>query len=92
MNERAQQLRESWERDVNAAMQDAVFERIRWLTQQEQDDMDWPCAAPVLVFSNGVEMVATADDEGNGPGALHTNIKGRLSILPVMSRGCCLES
>jgi hypothetical protein len=41
---------------------------VRYLTQEELDDMDWYGNVPVLVFDDGTEIVASQDSEGNGPG------------------------
>lgn len=41
---------------------------IRFLNQEELDDMDWHGRVPVLVFDDGTEIIASQDSEGNGPG------------------------
>lgn len=41
---------------------------IRYLTQEELDDMDWYGPVPVIVFDDGTEIIASCDSEGNGPG------------------------
>ena len=51
---------------------------VRYMTEQEQQeqrkmgvaDRVWPCAALVLVLNDGTKAWMSADDEGNGPGAL----------------------
>ncbi len=40
----------------------------------------------MLTLDNGTEVTAARDDEGNGPGALHTNRSGAAAILPVIRR------
>lgn len=41
---------------------------VRTLSQDELDEMDWYGHAPVIVLDDGTEIVASRDDEGNGPG------------------------
>ena len=41
---------------------------VRYLTQDELDDMDWYGRVPVIVLDDGTEIVASQDGEGNGPG------------------------
>ena len=41
---------------------------VRYLTQEELDEMDWYGRVPVILLDDGTEIVASQDDEGNGPG------------------------
>jgi hypothetical protein len=45
--------------------------------------MDWDRRPIVIVFDNGTAIYPSADDEGNGPGALFTNLRGA-EIFPVL--------
>lgn len=50
----------------------------RNLTQDEKDYLDWWGAAPVLILDNGLELIASKDAEGNGPGTLWVLAPGEL--------------
>lgn len=41
---------------------------IRFLDKEELDEMDWYGRVPVILLDDGTEIVASRDDEGNGPG------------------------
>jgi len=41
---------------------------FRYLSQEELDEMDWYGRVPVILLDDGTEIVASQDDEGNGPG------------------------
>lgn len=43
---------------------------VRMLTKDELDEMDWYGHVPVIVLDDGTEIIASRDDEGNGPGTL----------------------
>lgn len=60
---------------------------LRHLTATELEAEGWEDyageAATVIVLENGVVLYPSADEEGNGPGALFANAYGRtLLILP----------
>ena len=41
---------------------------VRHLNKEELGDMDWYGRVPVIVLDDGTEIIASQDDEGNGPG------------------------
>ena len=43
---------------------------VRVMDKDELDEMDWYGHVPVLILDDGTEIVASRDDEGNGPGRL----------------------
>lgn len=43
---------------------------VKYLTKDELDEMDWYGRVPVIVLDDGTEIIASQDDEGNGPGTL----------------------
>lgn len=55
---------------------------FRYMTDAEQAAHGWYCRAPVLVLDDGHLVYPSADDEGNGPGALFTTYDN-LSTVPV---------
>ncbi len=77
-------LQEQWSAKVTDALVGRVIKETRYLTETEQDSLGWFCGGIVLFLDNGDYLLASTDDEGNGPGALHTNIKG-LEVIPVCS-------
>jgi hypothetical protein len=56
---------------------------VRYLTDQEQKQLGWDNKSLVIIFNGGICVFASCDDEGNGAGALFTNIKG-LETIPVI--------
>ena len=55
---------------------------VRWQTDKERPSW-WERSAIVLVLDDGTELVASRDDEGNGPGALHgEDARGKRFSLP----------
>jgi hypothetical protein len=56
---------------------------VRYLEQEEMDDLDWYGSTLVITFDNGLSIFASQDDEGNGPGALFTTDE-KLSTIPVI--------
>ncbi len=54
-----------------------------YTTEEEMRDLIWDVAGLVIELDNGTSLTVCQDDEGNGPGALHTTIKG-LEIISVI--------
>lgn len=46
--------------------------QVRALTKEEMAEADWHSwgPVPVIILDDGTEIVASQDEEGNGPGAL----------------------
>ena len=57
---------------------------IRYMTIEEADEAGWYRRPVIINFSDGTEIVVSADDEGNEGGSLFTNIKG-LETIPTLS-------
>lgn len=55
-----------------------------YCSEEDQDALGWNDSGIVLVLDNGVQIVAQADDEGNGPGALAVASETSHVILPVV--------
>jgi hypothetical protein len=51
---------------------------VRYMTPQDQEASMWSESAVILILDDGTELYPSADDEGNGPGALFI-IKGKLT-------------
>ena len=56
---------------------------VRYLSQEEADDLDWTERPVVIHLDDGNLIYASADDEGNGAGALFTNNQAN-PVLPVL--------
>lgn len=72
-----------WSDRASKAMEGAIVKEVRWMTQEEVENNGWLSSAPTIIFTNGLVITASMDDEGNDAGALFTNFKSLdLSILP----------
>src|SRR5690606_5804435 len=76
-------LKKEWVDRIAAKLIGRKITAVRYMTKEECQGFDWYDSAVVLVLDNGVELIPSQDDEGNGPGAIFTNIKG-LTIIPVI--------
>lgn len=73
-----------WEADSTAFLKGKTVKRVRYMTVEEVADMGWHAAAPVIEFTDGSWILASADDEGNGAGALFTS-NSQLETIPVIA-------
>jgi len=72
-----------WTDEVSKLIVGRKIVGFRYLTEQEQQDLDWYAAAPVLVLDDGNQIFASADDEGNNAGALFTTFES-MQTIPVI--------
>lgn len=56
---------------------------VRYMSQEEADDLDWTERPVVFHLDDGNLVFASADDEGNNGGALFTNNQAN-PVLPVL--------
>lgn len=56
---------------------------VRYLSQDEADDLGWTHRPVVIHLDDGNLLFASCDDEGNEGGALFTNNQAN-PVLPVM--------
>lgn len=72
--------------EVNVSIIGQTIKSFRRMTQAELDAEGWDDyhkTAFVLELGNGLKVYASQDDEGNGPGTLFWNHKGKcLMIMP----------
>jgi len=73
-----------WEQKIRKALEGRTIKEVRYLNDKEMKGMSWHSKSVVIFLDNGTYLFASADDEGNGPGALFTNIKD-LETIPVCS-------
>jgi hypothetical protein len=48
---------------------------VRYLTQEEADDLGWDARCPVIILDDGNYLYPSSDDEGNEAGAMFTSFK-----------------
>lgn len=56
---------------------------VRYLSDEERKILGWRGRSVVMQLDDGNLVFPSADDEGNGPGALFTNHK-KEPVLPVL--------
>lgn len=56
---------------------------VRYMSQEEADDMGWSQRPVVMVLDDGNYLFPSRDDEGNDAGAIFTNDKEH-DVLPVL--------
>ena len=61
----------NWSEDATKLFKGKVVAKIGYLNNMEQEAMGWE-ATPFIEFTDGHEIMASADDEGNGCGAFFT--------------------
>ena len=81
--QRNNELVKKWEPGIQSMLVGCKIIGASYTTQAEMDDMGWVVAGLVIELDTGTFLTVCQDDEGNGPGALHTTIKG-LEIIPVI--------
>jgi hypothetical protein len=72
-----------WTDEANTLLKGRRIVGVRYLTATEVEDYAWDSRGLVLFLDNGTELVVSADDEGNGPGAIFTNNE-KTPVLPVL--------
>ena len=60
-----------WSGDATKIFKGKIIKRIKYMTDDEAKQWDWR-RAPIIEFTDGHEIMASADDEGNGCGAFFT--------------------
>jgi hypothetical protein len=75
-------LRAPWEKIATELLVGRMVVQARYLTSDEQKVLGWSCGSIVLEFDNGLVVYPSADDEGNGPGAMFTS-HAQHGTLPV---------
>jgi hypothetical protein len=76
-------LEKQWTDKATKAFKGKTVAEITYLTKEEVDDMGWYTAAPIVVFTDGSYLMASADPEGNGPGTFYTPLDGLSIIGPI---------
>ena len=81
MNEKI--LEKKWTDIASAQLVGRRIREVRYLTNQEAQDLGWASRCVVLVLDNGNYVFPSADDEGNDAGAFFTGDE-KHPVLPVL--------
>ena len=71
-----------WSGDATKIFAGKTVQEIKYLTEDEAEQWEWQ-RTPIIVFTDGHEIMASRDDEGNGGGAFFTTSKD----MPVIPQG-----
>ena len=72
-----------WGEKAKALLLNKRIVNVRYLTQEEADDMGWDERTVAFQTQDGLWFFPSRDDEGNGGGSLFTS-DVKESCLPVM--------
>ena len=73
-----------WTEVANKHLKGKTVKRVRYLTEEEMEDMLWYCRPVVIIFEDGTAIYPSQDDEGNDAGSI-LGIEGKKNfILPVI--------
>lgn len=74
---------ERWTKAARSKLLGRQVTDVRYLTEKEQEEMMWGGSSLVIFFDDGSHLFPSADDEGNGPGALFCSWDD-LDVIPVI--------
>ncbi len=72
-----------WSGDTTKIFKGKVVSYIRYTDADEMEELDWSHSAPIIFFTDGTWIMASADDEGNSSGAFWTSDE----TMEVVPRG-----
>jgi len=75
---------DGWNKDCQVLVGKTIAD-VRYMNNKELEKMGRYNRPLVIFFTDGTNMFASSDDEGNDAGALFTNIKG-LDTIPVIHK------
>ena len=73
-----------WSGDATKIFKGKVVSHIRYTDVDESDELGWS-RTPIIVFTDGAWIIASADDEGNDGGAFWTS-ESEMEIIPQGGR------
>ena len=77
-------VRRHWESIAGKLLTGRKIISVRYMEEDEaQDSLGWHRCGLIIELDNGLQLIPSQDDEGNGPGALFTNDKDH-ETLPVL--------
>ena len=72
-----------WAKDIHKVLVGRKIVEVRYLTDEEKNDMGWFDSPAVLILDDGNWVMPMADDEGNNAGAMATSY-ATLETIPVI--------
>lgn len=78
-----QKLLQQWSEKAAKLLVGRRIVAVSYLDDQTRSQMMWSQACIVITLDSGVHLFPSADDEGNGPGALFTDAPS-LPCIPVI--------
>ena len=80
-------VREKWTQFATKKLLGRKVVEVRYLTQEEQEEMGWLSNPLAIFFDDGSYIFAMADDEGNDGGALAGGKGEKDYTFPVLWTG-----
>ena len=71
-----------WNKECSKALVGRTIKAVRYLTDEEVEDLGWSRKSLAIFFDNGEYIFPSSDDEGNDAGALFTSFES-LPVIPV---------
>lgn len=73
----------TWAEKAAAVLVGKTITGVRYLTEKERETLGWRNRSLALILDDGTYLWPSADDEGNGAGALFTT-NPDLDVIPVI--------
>mgnify|MGYP006883062988 CR=1 FL=1 len=70
-----------WSGEATKLFKDKVVSHIRYTSEAEMLELDWSNRTPIVFFTDGSYLMASADDEGNSGGAFFTG-EDEMEVIP----------
>lgn len=70
-----------WTKQAKEILLKRTIVDVRYLTDEEMEDMGWYSRPLALFLDNGEHLIISADDEGNDGGAIFYGTNG---VLPTL--------
>jgi len=77
------QIENRWTKVAQKQLLGKKIVKVRYLSQQEAEDMGWCSRCVVIELDDGNLIYPSSDDEGNSAGTLFTNDQAE-PVLPVI--------
>ena len=78
------EIREHWGNLASNFLVGKTIRRVRYLNDQEREDIAWEKSALIIEFTDGHWIVPMRDDEGNDAGSLWTSSQSKLNVIPTI--------
>jgi hypothetical protein len=77
-------IREHWGNLASNFLVGKTIRRVRYLNDQEREDIAWNKSALIIEFTDGHWLIPMRDDEGNDAGSLWTSSQSKLNVIPTI--------